>query len=138
VRHLGEAALQGGDVLRLQAVDRQADRLRLEGDAHHHQLLDIGRRDRLHGHAPVRLSVDETFALEHAQRLAQRRAADTELVGERDLRHHGSRPDVSLEDRLPHPPVDLLDIVPAPVRALTGHAPERTPPSRRHLLRFPS
>ena len=96
-----------------QAVDRQPDRLGLQRDAHDHELLDVGRRDRLDGHAAVGLRVDQALALQHPQRLAQRRAADAELVGERDLRHHGARRDLALEDRLAHAPVDLLDVVAA-------------------------
>ena len=72
-------------------LDRQPDGLGLERDAHDHELLEVGRGDRLDRHAAVGLRVDEPFALQHPQRLAQRRAADAELVGQRDLRHDRAR-----------------------------------------------
>ena len=113
----------------LQPVDRQPHRLGLQRDAHDHELLDVGRRDRLDGHAAVGLRVDQPLALQHPQRLAQRRAADAELVGERDLRHHGAGRDLALEDRLAHAPVDLLDVVAAGARSSVGRAHAVSVPS---------
>ena len=107
-------------------LDRQAHRLGLERDAHHDELLEVGRRDRLDGDAAVGLRVDQALALQHPQRLAQRRAAHAEVVGQRDLRHDGAGCDLALEDRLAHAPVDLLDVVAARRGAVDRHAGEGT------------
>ena len=85
VLHLRQPALERRDRLRLQPVDRQPHRLALQRDAHDHELLEVRRRDRLDGHAAVGLRVDEAFALQHPQRLAQRRAAHAKLARELDL-----------------------------------------------------
>jgi hypothetical protein len=112
VVHLRHEALELGDDRRRQRRDGDADRHRLERDAHDVELLGVGAREPGDPHAAVRLGDDEPLALEQAQRLAERRAPDVEVAGERDLRRRlaGGKP--AAEDRGAQAVVDERHVLP--------------------------
>jgi hypothetical protein len=115
---------------RTEAADRHGQGQRLHQDAAGVgvvQLLRVQARDP----GPlVRLDLDQAFFLEHPQHLAQRRAADAELLGQRHLGQLGARRQRAVQDalaqvgvhvgnRLPRlGQVDLLDVGNQPG---TGH-----------------
>ena len=63
-------------------------------------------------HAAVRLGEHQALALEHPQRLAQRRAADVELLRQGDLRGRFAGPDLPAQDRVAQSVVDDRDVLP--------------------------
>ncbi len=90
---------------------RQPQCLGLEGYPHDAQLLEVLGGHRRDAHATVRLPLDQALALQHPQRLTQRRAADAELLGKPDLRHHRPRRQVAVEDRSANPLVDVFGVL---------------------------
>src|SRR5207342_1220427 len=68
--------------------------------ANEERLAQLLARDRAHAHTAVRLERHEPERGELAQRLADRGAADLELVGELLLAQHGSGRELARDDRL--------------------------------------
>ena len=123
--HLVEAPRQRGEVVVRQVRDAVERQEGLEARACQEdflQLLDVERRD---ARAGMRPQLDEPLSGELLERDADRRHADTELLGELPVAEPRARRERAVEDRAPEPRRDdLLD------RALI-------PDSRhvRHLVR---
>jgi hypothetical protein len=81
-----------------ETVDGQGDGQRAEQDAGGVRRVELGRVQRRHPHALVRLRGDQPFLLEHPQHLAQRRAAHAQLLGQRRLGQLGARGEPAVED----------------------------------------
>jgi hypothetical protein len=112
VSHLGHVTLQPRKVLGRHMRDGQPHRFRLERNAHHVQLLEVRRRDRRDAHPAIRLTLDESLALQHPQGLSERCPADAQLVGKRHLRHHRPGCQDPVKDRCSHPLVHVLCVLP--------------------------
>ena len=119
VIHLRHVALELGDLAGLQRRHRDADGDGLEADAHHRDGLHVRGRQPGDPHPAVRLGHHQALALEHPERLAQRRAADLEVAREGDLRGGLAGRDLAAEDGVAEPVVHEEDVLPVPrARAL--------------------
>src|SRR5207302_338418 len=81
--------------------------------------------------AAVGLREDEPLALEEAQRLAERRPADAELLREGDLGRRLAGRDLPAQDRVPQPVVDDADIL--AVSGARAHGVHRLPRLRLNV-----
>src|SRR5205823_12239166 len=94
---------------------------RLELRAHHERLVQVLPRDRAHADAAVRDERDEPEGREPAERLADRRARDVELLGELLLAEDGARLELAGDDRLLDHERDVVGL-----GAVEAHAGECT------------
>ena len=83
-----------------------ADRQRFVDDAHRVELLEIVDRKRADAAAAIHFGFDQPLALQHADRLAERAAADAELAGELHLRERFARRERAVENGLAQAGVD--------------------------------
>ena len=88
--------------------DREPDRHQLERLAHLVELEELFLRERADDGAAARPDGDEAFGGQPADRLADRPAADAELLGERDLGELGAGLEPSGQDLRPQVVVDPL------------------------------
>ena len=104
-------------------LGRDLDGVGLEADAQPVEVDDLGRRERADHRAAVALADDEPLGLEHAQRLAHRRARQAELLG-----------DALLDQPLPGR-VAVLDDRGADLRRRRARRRRRRPSCSRHSAR---